>query len=174
MRLFNFNIRALLQQRWQRLYRVAYAWCHDPQLAKDLVQDTIEKAIKNHHQLRDPELVDTWLFRILLNCWRDMCRSKKDHTELFDSHLLHENSPEHEHQRSNLVARVRRAVAELSPEHREIISLVDLEQLSYKEVAEIMQIPIGTVMSRLCRARRQLKEALLDLNPNEAQIRRIK
>jgi len=174
MRLFNNKFRRLLEQRWQRLYRVAYAWCHDTQLAKDLVQETLLKAIKNDHQLRDAELLDAWLFRILLNCWHDVCRNKKDHIELFESMLMHENSPEIENQRSHVVNRVRRAVAALSPEHREIITLVDLEQLSYKEVAEIVQLPIGTVMSRICRARQRLKEVLTDLNPNEAQIRRIK
>jgi len=168
------KLRTQLSQRWQRLYRIAYSWCHDTQLAKDMVQDTILKALKNSHQLDDLEALDAWLFRILINVWRDVCRHAKDHYELLDSDLIHERTPEYEHQQTNTVNRVRRAVAALSREQREIITLIDLEQLSYKEVADIMQIPIGTVMSRICRARRQLKEALVDVHQHNAQVRRIK
>ena len=174
MQLLSSTVRRRLEQHWHRLYRIAYAWSHDPQQAKDLVQETMMKALNKHDQLKDAALFDVWLFRIMLNAWRDICRSRKHDVELVDANHYHEHSPEFEHQRASLVSRVRKAVAGLSQEHREIITLVDLEQMSYKEVAEIMQIPIGTVMSRICRARQQLRDALKDLNQGEAQIRRIK
>jgi RNA polymerase sigma-70 factor (ECF subfamily) len=165
-----------LEERWPSLYRVAYSWCHDPHLSKDLVQETVTKALKNSHQLRDSAVVDTWLFRILVNCWRDICRQRKDCIDVYEANLIHNDSPEKEHQRRNEIDRVRQAVSELNPDHREIITLVDLEQMSYKDVAEVLDIPVGTVMSRLCRARRQLKEALQDLNdtPQQVFIRRVK
>jgi RNA polymerase sigma-70 factor (ECF subfamily) len=155
---------------------MAYSWCHDPHLSKDLVQDTVMKALKNSHQLRDSTALDTWLFRILVNNWRDFCRQRKDCIDVSEANLLHDDSPEKVHQRRNEIDRVRQAVSDLSREHREIITLVDLEQMSYKNVAEVLEIPVGTVMSRLCRARRQLKEALQDLNTNTQQtcIRRVK
>lgn len=169
-------LRQHLEERWSRLYRLAYSWCHDPQLSKDLVQDTVMKALKNSHQLRDTAVIDTWLFRILVNCWRDFCRQRKDCIDVYEANLLYGDSPEEEHQRRNEIDRVRQAVRELSNQYREIITLVDLEQMSYKNVAEVLEIPVGTVMSRLCRARRQLKEALQDLNGNTQRtcIRRVK
>lgn len=169
-------LRSHLEARWSRLYRVAYSWCHDPHLSNDLVQETMMKALKNSHQLRDTSLLDTWLFRILVNCWRDVCRQRKDCIDVYEANLPHDDSPENEHQRNNEILRVRQAVSNLAPDHREIITLVDLEQMSYKDVAEILEIPVGTVMSRLCRARRHLKEALIDLNsnPQKTRIRRVK
>jgi RNA polymerase sigma-70 factor (ECF subfamily) len=172
----NLHLKQHLGERWPRLYRVAYSWCHDPQLSKDLVQETVMKALKNSHQLKDKNLLDTWLFRILVNCWRDFCRQKRDNVEVNEADLYHNDSPEEENHRMNVVNRVRKAVSELSREHREIVSLIDLEQMSYKDVADVLDLPIGTVMSRLCRARRQLKEVLrdLDLNAHQPRIRRIK
>lgn len=171
------QFRHRLEDRWPRLYRVAYSWCHDPQLAKDLVQDTVVKALKNSHQLKDQDVFDTWLFRILVNCWRDFCRQQKDVIDIYEANLLDHNSPEQEHERETIAYRVRQAVNQLCREHREIVTLVDLEQMNYKDVAEILEIPIGTVMSRLCRARRFLKEILQDLEENTQQqihLRRIK
>ena len=172
----HFYLRKHLEARWKRLYRIAYSWCHDPQLAKDLAQDTVMKALKNNHQLRDAAALDTWLFRILVNCWRDVCRQRKDCIDVYEANLTHNDSPEELNQRKNEIDRVRQAISELSCEHREIVTLVDLEQMSYKDVAEVLEIPVGTVMSRLSRARRQLKEALQDLNANTVQpsIRRVK
>lgn len=172
----HLHLRQHLEERWSRLYRVAYSWCHDSQLSKDLVQDTVMKALKNSHQLKDHNVLDTWLFRILVNCWRDFCRQKRHNIDIYEADLYHNDSPEEENQRMTIIHRVRQAVSELSREHREIVTLVDLEQMSYKDVAEVLEIPIGTVMSRLCRARRLLKEALqdLDTNANQSRIRRIK
>ena len=171
-----FHLKRGLEDRWHRLYRLAYSWCHDPQLSKDLVQDTVAKALKNSHQLRDEQLLDTWLFRILVNCWRDFCRKKQTMVDFDSADLGHDRSPEEEHGRSVMISRVRKAVSALRPEHREVVTLVDLEQMSYKDVAEVLGIPIGTVMSRLCRARNQLKEALRDFNVEARRpvVRKIK
>lgn len=172
----NIRLKRHLEDRWLRLYRVAYSWCHDTQLAQDLTQDTIMKALKNSNQLRDEEAMDTWVFSILVNCWRDVCRKNKDIIDIDQIELSHNQTPEEESQRMNITHRVRKAVSALNHEHREIVTLVDLEQMSYKDVAEVLQIPIGTVMSRLCRARRLLHDALrdLDTDPRQARIRRIK
>lgn len=172
----HLHLRRHLEERWSRLYRVAYSWCHDPQLSKDLVQDTVMKALKSGHQLKDYTVLDTWLFRILVNCWRDFCRQKKSNIDVYEADLYHNDSPEVENHRMTVIHRVRKAVSELSREHCEIVTLVDLEQMSYKDVAEVLDIPIGTVMSRLCRARKQLKDMLkdLDIDDHQSRIRRIK
>lgn len=170
------QFRKQLEEKWQRLYRVAFSWCHDTQLAKDLVQESLSRAMINSQQLKDPDRLDGWLFKILVNCWRDCCRAKRDHLPIEDANLADERTPESIHARDTIVQQVRICVKKLKNEYREIISLVDLEQLSYKEVAEILDIPMGTVMSRLCRARNQLREELERINRKSAAavVRRIK
>lgn len=164
-----------------RLYRVAYSWSHNAALADDLVQETLIKALKNASQLRDPALLNSWLFSILANCLRDHFRQYKemdDIEELEDYRYAHENTPENAHSQSQVVSRVRDAVAKLPLGQRQVLTLVDLEELTYIEVASILGIPIGTVMSRLCRARVAMKILLKELAPQQTaavgQIRRIK
>jgi len=164
-----------------RLYRVAYSWSHNAALADDLVQETLIKALKNASQLRDPSLLNSWLFSILANCLRDHFRQYKemdDIEELEDYRYAHENTPENAHSQSQIVSRVRDAVAKLPLGQRQVLTLVDLEELTYIEVASILGIPIGTVMSRLCRARVAMKILLKELAPQQTaaagQIRRIK
>ena len=170
-----------LEQSRVRLYRVAYSWSHDAALADDLVQETLSKALKNASQLRAPELLNSWLFSILTNCWRDHFRQHRemeDIDEIEDYRCVHETTPEDEHAQTQIVDRVRGAVASLAMGQRQVLTLVDLEEFSYAEVAAILEIPVGTVMSRLCRARRTLKEMLQELAPVQSapisQIRRIK
>jgi len=170
-----------LEQSRVRLYRVAYSWSHDAALADDLVQETLSKALKNHGQLRDQEMLNSWLFSILTNCWRDHFRQHRemaDIDEIEDYRCVHETTPEDEHAQTQIVGRVRGAVANLAMGQRQVLTLVDLEEFSYAEVASILEIPVGTVMSRLCRARRALKEMLQELAPVQSahisQIRRVK
>lgn len=164
-----------------RLYRLAYSWSHNAALSEDLVQETLIKALKNATQLRDPTLLNSWLFSILANCWRDHFRKHRemdDIEELEDYRYAHEITPEAEHSQSQIVLRVRSAVAMLPLGQRQVLTLVDLEELSYIEVAGILDIPIGTVMSRLCRARLAMKTLLKELAPQQStqigQIRRVK
>lgn len=162
------EIRTQLKERRSRLYRVAYSWCHDRTLADDLVQEALTRGLDRLSQLRDPAQLDSWLFKILHNCWRDCFRCKKnnqDIDELEDYHYAHEETPEHLHSRSQVVDRVRAAVALLPIGQRQVLTLIDLEEFSYNEVAEILEIPVGTVMSRLCRGRQSLKVKLTELAP---------
>lgn len=170
-----------LEQIRPRLYRLAYSWSHNAALADDLVQETLIKALKNSNQLRDPSLLNSWLFSILANCWRDHFRQHRemdDIEDLEDFKYAHNNTPESAHTQSQIISGVRLAVSKLPLGQRQVLTLVDLEELSYIEVAAILEIPIGTVMSRLCRARQTLKSLLKDLAPhqheNDAPIRRIK
>lgn len=176
------ELRHRIANMHSRLYRVAYAWSHDTHLASDIVQETIAKALKRIVQLREPEKLDSWLFGIMTNCWRDHFRSKRDVTNIDDVELEDLNTPERLHQKQDIVLHVRNAVAQLPAAQRYIVTLVDLEGFSYTQVAEIMEIPIGTVMSRLSRARKQLASLLLeyksdtttDMIPARSHLRRIK
>ncbi len=170
-----------IEQLRPRLYRLAYSWSHNAALADDLVQEAMIKALKNANQLRDPLLLNSWLFSIMANCWRDHFRQHKemeDIDELEDFHYAHNNTPEFTHAQSQIVARVRAAVEALPLAQRQVVTLVDLEEFSYIEVASILNIPIGTVMSRLCRARSRMKDLLNEFAPQRTvhteKIRRIK
>ncbi len=150
-----------------RLLRLARAWCRNPPLADDLVQEALAKGLKNHAQLRETDSLHAWLCGILAHCWHDHLRSHRvmeDVAEIDDAALVADGSPESECLQSEVVRRVRRAVAELPVPQREVVTLVDLEEFSYAEVAAILEVPIGTVMSRLSRARNALKEHLREYN----------
>lgn len=153
--------RAALEQSRSRLYRMAYAWCHSAALADDLVQETLTKAIQKSAQLRDPQARDAWLFSILTNCYRDHFRRQRDMDDIDDVELVHDTTPESENSEQQIVTKVRLAIAKLPEGQRQVVTLVDLEGFSYVEVATILDIPIGTVMSRLCRARTAMKALLL-------------
>ncbi len=156
------QFRRELESRWQRLYRLAYAWTHDVHLAKDLVQDTMIKAMQKRYQLINKDSMDAWLFRILANTWRDYCRKNTDTVDVAHAHLQDDSDPEQKLIKDQIIQHVRSSISRLSLDQRQIVTLIDLEGFSYSEVADILTIPIGTVMSRLYRARKQLKQHLLE------------
>lgn len=163
------DLRQRIANAHSRLYRVAYAWGHDADLASDIVQETMAKALKYVSQLREPEKLNSWLFGIMTNCWRDHFRAKRDITNIDDIELEDKNTPERLHHKQDIVMNVRNAVAQLPSAQRYVVTLVDLEGFSYAQVAEIMEIPIGTVMSRLSRARKLLASMLLEYKPDASQ-----
>lgn len=171
-------IRKELGKRRELLYQIAYSWCHQPELADDLVQETMLKALRNSRQLQNTKAVKSWLTRILANCWYDHLRSRRDAVDI-DS-LSHDKHPrtQDSSEREDIIDRVRRMIAQLPDDQRQVITLVDLAGFSYAEIAEILEIPMGTVMSRICRARKVLKVALAEYDPRHdyarAKIRRIK
>ena len=170
--------KARLEQHRLRLYRIAYAWTHNAALADDLVQETLAKALCKSSQLRDPNAGDAWLYSILANCYRDHFRRSRTTEEIDENTITHESTPEKESSDQQVVLKVREAIARLSEGQCQVVTLVDIQGLSYLEVAQILNVPIGTVMSRLCRARNALKDLLGDFAPktaaDESKIRRIK
>ena len=146
----------------ERLYRMAYAWTHDPYLADDLAQQTLCKALNNQRQLRDFAAADAWLFRILANCLTDYRRARREVTHGDDLALVENRTPESQTQEQQLVDRVRLAVSRLPIEQCQVVTLVDLEGFTYAGVSESLDIPVGTVMSRLCRGRKALRGSLMD------------
>ena len=161
----NREFRLKLEKSRSRLYRLAYSWCHSPELADDLTQEALSKALKQNAQLKDLDAMDSWLFRILANCWHDYLRSRRE-TLIFDEERhLHQVTPELLNVRHQDIVRVQKAVASLPERQRQVITLVDIEGCRYAEVSEILGLPIGTIMSRLSRARHALKEQLLPKAP---------
>ena len=143
-----------------RLYRTAVVWTKNRDLAEDLVQETAAKALKSARQLRDIEALESWLFRIMINSWRDHLR-QNPLTEDIDKHELRTlDTPETDNSRLEVIKKLRAAVNQLPGPFRQTLMLVDLEGFSYIETAGILGVPVGTVMSRLSRARARLRDQL--------------
>lgn len=172
------QFRNRLEDYWHDLYRVAYSWCHDPHMASDLAQEASAKAIRHAHTLKQDSAMKSWLFSIMHNCWCDMCRNRREYSEVQEHDLIIEETSEDDIYRQQITRKVHAAIEKLTPDQREIVSLVDLASLSYREVADIMDIPLGTVMSRLSRARAQLREHLQELQHGKTArcdyVRRVK
>lgn len=164
--------RTLVGNSRDRLYRMAYAWTHNPHLADDLVQQTLCKALGKQRQLKDPRAAEAWLFRIMSNCLKDYYRAKREVLSGDELVIVDNKTPEYETEEQQLVVKVRRAVQKLPLPQRQVITLVDLEGFTYASVSEILEIPVGTVMSRLCRGRRALRDYLTDIRPQRDEGRK--
>jgi RNA polymerase sigma-70 factor (ECF subfamily) len=148
-----------LAQHIPRLRRYARGLTHDPAWADDLVQDTLERALQRHWLFRFNRNLVSWLFTILHRLYlNDLARQRRGPAGGED--------PPEPAAPGNVAEQLdmQRALARLSPDHRAVILLVGLEQLSYTEAAAVLNVPVGTVMSRLTRARAQLR-ALLSGEP---------
>lgn len=175
---FDFSARRRLTAMRPRLYRLAFAWCHDGHLADDLAQEALAKALTRSGQLREGEALEAWLFSILNNCWRDHLRARRefaDIDELDELILSAEPGPDRLYASRQTTLRVRDAIAALPMAQRQVITLVDIEECTYAGVAKVLGVPVGTVMSRLSRARQALKERLLtDEAKCQPMLRRVK
>lgn len=145
-----------------RLYRIALSLCRDPDLADDLAQETLASAWRNKDKLRDVSAINTWLFRILSNCWRDHYRRNPVLTDLSAADPADDITPEDACCLDEMVVQVRTAVMSLPCNQRDVVTLVHLSGRSLLEAAGLLEIPAGTVMSRLFRARRALRYKLSD------------
>jgi RNA polymerase sigma-70 factor (ECF subfamily) len=171
--------KSMLANSRGRLYRMAFSWTHDPALADDLVQQTCYQALRKQKHLRDIEAADAWLFRILANCLADHHRARRELCCGDLPQAVEKWTPEHATEEDQVARRVREAVGTLPLAQRQVVTLVDLEGFSYASVASVLDIPVGTVMSRLSRGRRALRDRLLDARPGAEtnmpnKVRRIK
>lgn len=160
--LFSKRLNIRLTDLRPRLFRTALGLCGDAQQADDLVQVALEKALAGLHRLKQPESLEAWVFSILANCHRDQCRRLNREEPFQEWGDTGQPGVEETLDAEKEIQRVRRAIANLNQGQREVLVLVDIEGFSYAEVAGILQIPIGTVMSRLNRARQRLKTLLLE------------
>lgn len=146
-----------------RLRRFARALAIDPADADDLCQIALEKALKAEGQWARGTRLDSWMYRIMRNCWIDEVRARRRRAETFVAEEAGLDVGDADHQRIEARAelgKVDRAMAALPPEQREIIALILVEGLAYKEAAELLDLPMGTVTSRLVRGRQALMEML--------------
>jgi len=156
------QLRARVEAQREPLYRLAHSWCRDAGLADDLVQEALLRALDRAAQLDDPQRLKSWLCAILANCLKDHFRRVRPLEPLDEDMPAQGETPEAASASSQLAARVRAEVERLPLGQRQVVALVDLEGFSYAEVGQILEVPIGTVMSRLCRAREALRARLID------------
>lgn len=152
-----------LEEHYDRLYRLAYAWTHQPTLAQDLVQETMLKALENQNGLDNFDQLGAWLSKIMHNKFVDNLRYNRrwewaDEEEV--DHCSEESCNESKLIESQIQDALYLAMCKLSFEQRQAISLSDIQGFSYQEISEITSTPIGTVMSRISRGRERLRQLL--------------
>lgn len=131
--------------------------------ADDLVQSACERALRAQGTWQPGTRLDSWLFQIIRNLWIDGLRSRGragPREAIDDVPELIGDDGRRITEASLTLQNVRRAMGDLPPEQREVLVLVCVEELSYRETADVLSIPIGTVMSRLSRARRAVSLAM--------------
>jgi RNA polymerase sigma-70 factor (ECF subfamily) len=140
-----------------RLRRFGYALTGSPDDGDDLVQSACERALTRLDQFQQGTRLDSWMYRIMQNLWIDHRRSARAQRETAaqpaDLEALAVGDARRDVDGRLSLAAARRAVGDLPEEQRAVLVLVCIEGLSYKEAAGVLEIPIGTVMSRLARAR---------------------
>lgn len=142
-----------------RLRRFARTLCHDADMADDLVQAACERALKAADSFVAGTRFDSWMYRIVQNLWIDRRRSSASrgpHVDLDSALELPGSDGRRDTEAKLTLAKVRGAIAELPEEQRLVLALVSIEGLSYRDAAEQLGVPLGTVMSRLSRARGKL------------------
>ena len=156
-----------------RLRRFASVLSRSHADAEDVVQAAVERALRHADSWQQGTRLDSWLYRIMQNLWRDELRAHRRRAEPLESHAdiagVDGRDVTIQHILSN---EARLALDELPEDQRVVIALVVLDGLSYKQTADILEVPIGTVMSRLARARRELHARLEGETRDSAPARR--
>ncbi|QFT76860.1 RNA polymerase sigma factor [Erythrobacter sp. THAF29] len=153
------DLRRQIIQILPRLRRFCLALARRPDVADDLCQATVERALARADQFVPGSKLDSWMYKIAQNIWIDEGRRQQTRgTEVDVDHaydMVGSDGLKVVEGRSDL-ARAREALASLPEEQRVLITLVVLDGMSYKDAAETLAIPMGTVMSRIARARRAI------------------
>ena len=154
----NNDIAALLP----RLRRFARTIVYNREDADDLVQIAVERALARSAQWQADTRLDSWIFRIMKNAWIDEVRSRIRRDNLFAPEEAGEHVGDQTAEAQQQRMAIEKAVGMLSEEHRMVVALVLVDGMPYKEASEVLEIPMGTLTSRLVRARAALQEILSD------------
>ncbi|HEX7986214.1 MAG TPA: RNA polymerase sigma factor [Duganella sp.] len=154
----NNDIAALLP----RLRRFARSIVYNREDADDLVQIAVERALGRSAQWEPDTRLDSWIFRIMKNAWIDEVRSRIRRDNLFAPEEAGEHVGDQAAEAQQQRMAIEKAIGMLSEEHRLVVALVLVDGMPYKEASEVLEIPIGTLTSRLVRARAALQEILSD------------
>lgn len=158
----------IVDAHYQGLHRFALSMCRREATAQDLVQQTFLQWARKGHSLRDPAKVKTWLFTTIYREWLSIARREKKYEQVEFEPDLHGSAQMDDDGGHPQVdsAVLQTALGQLDPNYRAPLVLFYLKELSYREIAETLGIPIGTVMSRLSRGKDHLRQILLKLQGN--------
>jgi len=166
------NHESLMTPHLPRLRRYARALTGERSAADDLVQDTLERALSRFHLWRQGSDLRAWLFTIMHNIYVNQTRSRIRHPQEpldeSDANELRSREPDWGELRD-----IDEALARLPGDQRSVVLLVGVEQFTYEEAAQVLDIPIGTVMSRLSRGRERLR-LLLNGDSRTATLKVVK
>jgi RNA polymerase sigma-70 factor (ECF subfamily) len=154
------NVHEELAALLPRLRRFARNLTRNPHDADDVVQMALERALAKLDQWRRDARLDSWMFKIVRNVWIDELRSRGRQGKIFAGPEAGENVGDSPLDRETDLMSVQSAMARLPEEQRTAVSLVLVEGLPYKEAAEVLDVPIGTLTSRLARGREALQAML--------------
>lgn len=155
----NEDAKWLIERQIPHMRRYAFALLRDRDLADDIVQDSLERALHKRHLLKHPERIRGWLFRIVYRQCLDHFRRPARAVVPADEDTLDGAAHQIATAEDRLVALdIFEAIDRLPPNQRAVVLLVALEGLNYAEVAAVIDVPVGTVRSRLSRARETLRE----------------
>ena len=165
---FNKEFEQLALPLLDPLYNFACWLSGNPDEARDLVQETFVKALKAFASFQAGTNFRAWMFRILRNTFLtsrtglERRNTSQQDEDGYDEAVVSYDTPELAIMRQADTELVQASIARLSPVFQEVLLLADIEEMKYQEVAETLAIPIGTVMSRLARARKQVREHIVD------------
>ncbi len=152
----------LITENQNKIYAVCLNMLKNPHDAQDAAQESFLKAYRSLHSFSGDSMVETWLTRIAVNTCLDMIRQRKYNLDIDDQYdLASRDTPEDLAEAKRRREILRRAINELTPDMRAVVVLRDIEGYSYEQVSEMLKLNIGTVRSRLSRAREKLKNILL-------------
>ncbi|QOV91651.1 RNA polymerase sigma factor [Humisphaera borealis] len=161
------QFRDLVLAELPAVHRLAVYLCRSREIAEDLVQETYLRVFKSAGTYRETDLGPRpWLFKILHNVWRTRAGRRTEVAAAADELAEQTAAPQSvplELDWENVDQRVKKAVEQLPDNYRDVLLLWAVEEMKYREIADITGIPIGTVMSRLFRARQLLAESLADV-----------
>lgn len=157
----------------QRVYAVTLRMTGNPDDARDAMQDVFISALRALRAFRGDAQLSTWFHRVAINASLDVLRKRKRHAarplEDTADRPGDELPPDEAAARASRAVEVHRALASIGEEHRAVLVLHDLQDLDYAEVAEVLDIPVGTVKSRLHRARAEMARLLGHLRETEPE-----
>ena len=155
----------LVEQYRDNVYRLAYRMCGNAYDADEAAQEAFVAAWRALPNFRGDAKFSTWLYRLTTNAAIDVMRREKRHQTVGDGEMMEladdADSPQETVERTEQQEAVQKALATLSEEYREVLLLRYMEEMDYAEIAEVLQLPSGTVKSRINRAKAALKAALL-------------
>ena len=155
-----FNNAELIQET-DRLEKFAYRLTHNKSDADDLVQATLLRAIEKKHLFKEGTNLYSWISKVMYNLFVSKYRRKTKFETQYDPEPYLEKQSVKAHQEINMeIQEVQEAIDELSDDHKDILVMICIKGMRYAEVSEKLQIPVGTVRSRLSRARESLQDLL--------------